>query len=391
MREGGPDYTFASDSEAARILRDSATWPASEWMALSPERRLFLFQHARTFGGDPAELDAIALGIIDRLIAERKGAEVEDWIGHRGGSAEMQQAIWGGERGERLLSLDDSSGFRERSVIALHRGVQLLEAGDLQVRLARSRSRSTLRASRARRPPWQALSLRWLSFVAAQFSIDDELLTLLQALTPPLEYAKISRTSCGTPRSTRTARRSIARCDIRWGAARSSSGSICCGRSRAATWLVSRNKSQRELDESPATTLRFLKQLVERLETEDAGVRSAQAETVRNVRRMALPLTLDEGNKGGQARQAQALVERCQSLLDGLGELEADARSRARSVAPGNDVFAGSVRLAPSDPLPWPFPAPTVQAPSVFLPLTLRPEEWRAPSGELVFGWSIEG
>jgi hypothetical protein len=148
---------------------------------------------------------------------------------------------------------------------------------------------------------------------------------------------------------------------------------------------------ERELDASPATTLRFLRQLVERLETEDADVRAAQVPTIRNVRRMALPLTLDEGNKGGQARQAQALVERCQSLLDGLGGLEADSRARARSVAPGNDVFAGAVRLAPSDPLPWPFPAPTVQAPSVFRPLTLRPEEWRTPSGELVFGWSIEG
>jgi hypothetical protein len=303
----------------------------------------------------------------------------------------MRQAIWGGARGERLLSLDDASGFRERSVIALHRGVQLLEAGDLQGALrsfafALDKSNESREAAAV-----QALSLRWLSFVAAQFSIDDELLTLLQALTPPLEYAMILE-------------------DLVWHAAfhadRTSFDRAVrhqVGRSALVQRIdllrplsrgdVARFSKQvgRELEESPATTLRFLKQLVERLETEDAGVRAAQADTVRNVRRMALPLTLDEGNKGGQARQAQALVERCQSLLDGLGELEADARSRARSVAPDSDVFAGSVRLAPSDPLPWPFPAPTVQAPSVFLPLTLRPEEWRATSGELVFGWSIGG
>ena len=54
-------------------------------------------------------------------------------------------------------------------------------------------------------------------------------------------------------------------------------------------------------------------------------------------------------------------------------------------------VAIGVLRTAPSDPLPWPFPEPTIHAPSVFLPLALRPEEWRAPSGELVFGWSIEG
>jgi hypothetical protein len=269
--------------------------------------------------------------------------------------------------------------------------VQLLEAGDLQGAL-RSFAFALDNSNESRdAAAVEALSLRWLSFVAAQFSIDDELLTLLQALTPPLEYAKILE-------------------DLVWHAAfhadRTSFDRAVrhqVGRSALVQRIdllrplsrgdVARFSKQveRELDESPATTLRFLKQLIERLETEDAGVRSAQAATVRNVRRMAMPLTLDEGNKGGQARQAQALVERCQSLLDGLGEIEADARSRARSVAPGSDVFAGSVRLAPSDPLPWPFPEPTVHAPSVFLPLALRPEEWRAPSGDLVFGWSIEG
>ena len=43
-------------------------WPVSEWMSLSPDRRVFLFDHARAFGGDTEKLDAIALGILDELI-----------------------------------------------------------------------------------------------------------------------------------------------------------------------------------------------------------------------------------------------------------------------------------------------------------------------------------
>ena len=34
---------------------------------------------------------------------------------------------------------------------------------------------------------------------------------------------------------------------------------------------------------------------------------------------------------------------------------------------------------------------PEALAPSVFLPISLVPVEWRDPSGALVFGWSIRG
>jgi hypothetical protein len=391
MRADAPAYSFGPASEAARVLRESVSWPAAEWMTLSPDRRLFLFHHARTFGGDAHQLDQVALGIVDQLVEERKGDEVEAWIGHRGGSVAMREAIWGGARGERLLSLDEQTGFRERSVVALHRGVQLLESGDLSGALRSfAFALDTAGASRESATV-QALSLRWLSFVAAQFAIDDELLALLQALTPPREYATILEGMVWNA-AFRADRASFDRA-VRHQVGRGALALRIDLLRPLAHGDGARFVAQigQELGTSPATTLRFLGQWVERLETEDADVRSAQVGTLRSIRRLALPLTLDEGNKGGPARQAQALVERCQSLLDGLDDIGDDARARARSQAPGADVFAGSVRLAPSDPLPWPFRAPTVLAPSVFLPLELRPEEWRAPSGELVFGWSIEG
>ena len=52
---------------------------------------------------------------------------------------------------------------------------------------------------------------------------------------------------------------------------------------------------------------------------------------------------------------------------------------------------AGSVRLAPSDPLPWPFRPISVSAPSPFEPLELTPVEWKDADGRWVLGWSIGG
>ena len=52
-------------------------------------------------------------------------------------------------------------------------------------------------------------------------------------------------------------------------------------------------------------------------------------------------------------------------------------------------TFAGSIRLAPADPLPWPFKPPEPEAPSVFTPIVLEPVEWRDAKGALVFGWRL--
>jgi hypothetical protein len=73
----------------------------------------------------------------------------------------------------------------------------------------------------------------------------------------------------------------------------------------------------------------------------------------------------------------------------GILDVGGSARDAASALAPSSEVYAGSVRLAPSDPLPWPFHAPAVEAPSIFTPLDLSPVEWLDRSGALVFGWRI--
>jgi hypothetical protein len=145
------------------------------------------------------------------------------------------------------------------------------------------------------------------------------------------------------------------------------------------------------LVDSPSETLRFLDQMVERLELEEAEVRAAHVGTLSRVRALVHPLAADAGPSARQGRTAAALMERTQAILEGQGLMGADARDRARSLDPSGEVFAGSVRLAPADPFPWPFQVESAQAPGVFLPLQLKPIEWRDEAGEVVFGWSIGG
>ena len=141
---------------------------------------------------------------------------------------------------------------------------------------------------------------------------------------------------------------------------------------------------------SPYDVLRFTKLLVEPLEGDDAEVRGAQASLVR-----ALAVVLDEvrtrhATVKTHVRLADELAGRVQALAEVTGSVgSATVESQARTLAQRSERFAGHLRLAPSDPLPWPFQAPQPQAPSVFTPLKLTPVEWRAPGDEPTFGWSI--
>lgn len=394
LRDEAPASTLPPHSRAARILRACVDWPVSEWMALSHERRLFLFDQALAHDGDPDALAQIAAGILDRLIADGAGDQVEAWIARSVAPDDptTRAVVWGGPRGQRLLALDPASGFDDRAVIALHRGVHHLERGELPDAL-RSVAYALQHAPESRASDdLQALSRRWMSYIAAQFEITDELLITLQELVPRRDYAIILE-------------------DLMWGAAFHADRASF---ERGVHNQLGRGALQRRaellqpladgdvgrfarairdgLRDAPGETLRFLDQLVQRLELENADVRSAHLPTLARVRGLVRPLAEDE-EAGRSARSADALLQRIQAITEGLEGLDstASARDRARSLAPGSEIFAGSVRLAPTDPLPWPFRASSVPAPSVFEPIRLIPEEWRDPSGVRIFGWRIVG
>jgi hypothetical protein len=394
MREDAPEYTFADNSEPARILRAAVEWRVSEWMTLSPERRLFIFDHARKYGGDPVALNATALGIIDRLIADGDGTEVDKWIAHRDDltGPEGYSAIWSGERGQALLALDRESGFSERAVIAMHRGVSHLERGEMPEAL-RSMAYAMQFAHESRASETvQPLSRRWLSYVAGQFEITDALLVMLQEMVPRREYTLILE-------------------DLMWRAAfhadlasfergiAGQQGRGALGRRIDLLYPLARGDLRRftrdvrkGLRESPSETLRLLDQLVQRLELEDGTIRVMHLPTLERLRDQLAPLAESE-DTGRQTRSAGELIARMQAITEGLEGLSPDAseRDRARSLSPTGEVFAGSVRLAPADALPWPFRSAEIPAPSIFTPLGLTPQEWRDGDGDRVFGWRIDG
>lgn len=384
VRAEGPPTTLAPGSEPARILAECASWPTAEWMALSEDRRRFLFDRGREYGGDPAQWTAVALGIVDALIAARDGAQVEQWIARAGDP----EAVWGGDRGRRLLDLDRESGFREGAVIALHRGVHLLAAGD-QDGAIRAVAAAAARAGDSRASDEVAgLSRRWLSYVASQYAITDALLVTLQALVGSQDYAALLE-------------------DLMWHAAfRADRASFDRGAADQPGALGRRlallrplaggdvtrfaRGVEQGLAAEPNETLRFVHQWVERLEREDAEVRAAQIPAILRLRALVRDAA---GEEGANARLAIAILDRSQAVLDGVAGQDdaATSRERARAFAPGAEVFAGSVRLAPTDALPWPFTAALAAPPSVFTSLELLPVEWQDDRGGWVFGWQIRG
>ena len=139
----------------------------------------------------------------------------------------------------------------------------------------------------------EGLTLRWLTYVCSRFAITPDLLVTLQELVPRRDYSVILE-------------------DLLWTAAfHSDAASFRTG----LTHQLGRGALERRLAlleplasgdlprfstglkqglaESPSETLRFLNQLVQRLEVEDADLRSAHIPTLVVIRRVLLPLALD--------------------------------------------------------------------------------------------------
>lgn len=383
---------WPEDSAQAAFLRQSLEWQASEWLTLSRQRRLSLFAQARPLARDEGALERLELALIDALLERRAGDELAAWIGFLDAreSPSRRAALTAGERGKRLLELEPSTGFRERALIALHRGVAFLEAGQRQEAL-RSFAYAMAHAEESRESATTlALARRWLSYVLSGYETSDEVIATLEALVPRQEYNSVIE-------------------DLVWRAAlRADEGSFervvsSARRGGAFDTQVARlrplargkpgelvTRLRETASEEPHLTLRFVRQLLEKIEAEEAGVRMANIPLLELLSKVLDALAAKAGGRTtAQVRTAEELLARAHALLEGLSYYDTSVAGKARALSPRHETFAGNVRLAPADPLPWPFRAPEQEPPSAFTPLSLRPVEWRDASGALVFGWRL--
>ena len=373
-------------------MRRSLTWPANAWLTLSRERRLSLFAQALPHARDQQALEQLVLALIDALIERGAGDEVEAWIGFldAGASPERRRVLTLTPRGRRLLDLAPTSGFRERATIALHRGVAFLEEGKRQEAMA-SLGYALAHAEAGRDPAVVlALARRWLSYLLARYQTDEEVIAALESLVPRQEQALILE-DLAWRAALRADQRSFERA-----VATTRPGSSFATRAERLRSLAQGQAGElvralrASVEAEPHLTLRFVRELLERLESEDQEVRSGNVPLLE----LLVPLLESasgarEGRPGAQVRVARELIDRTRGLLEGLRQMDHSPAGKARALSPRREAFAGNIRLAPTDPLPWPFPTPQPGAPSAFVPLVLQPVEWRDRRGALVFGWRL--
>lgn len=373
-----------------RPLLRSLEWPAREWLALSRPRRLALFAQVRRHVGTTLQHQRVALDVIDALVDLRAGEELEAWVGFFGATdTEGRAVIAGGERGARLLELAPQTGFRERAAIALQRGVLALEGGATHDALRAFAMAMAFADASREATAVRALSARWLSYVLSSFETTEDVIATVRALVPPQALESVLedlawRAALRADGPSFERAMSAAR---RGGAFEHRGARLRFLAQGKAGELVAELRASSV--EEPRLTMGFVRQLVERLEKEEAQVRLSNAALLGPLAGVLGAITEREGGQGGTARVATELTERLRGMREGLGRFEGTAAGRARALSPQRETFAGSLRLAPVDPLPWPFSAPEPAAPSVFLPLQLRPVEWRDKAGALVFGWRV--
>jgi hypothetical protein len=383
---------WPANSSQAAFLRKSLTWETREWLTLNRQRRLFLFAQARPFAAGTPTLDPLVLSMIDSMIDRGEGLELESWIGNFDAKDDPSRraALTLGERGKRLLELEPASGFRERATVALHRGVAFLEAGSLQESL-RSFAYAMSKSEESRDAAVTlSLARRWVSYVLSRYETNEQVIATLKALVPRQEYNLVIE-------------------DLIWRAALRADeksfelvvASLQRGSALDARVLRLRLLAQGKqgllatqlrdaTTDEPHLTLRFARLLLEKLEAEDVDVRRANIPMLKNYSLIFDSLLTSKGGTAkAQSRAAEDLIGRAQGILGGLSLFDTSTVGKARELSPRHETFAGNIRLAPSDPLPWPFEPPLAEPPSAFTPLVLKPVEWRDDKGALVFGWKV--
>ncbi len=381
---------FPKDSPQAKFLRRTLRWPVSDWLTLNPQRRLFLFAKAKPFSADVKSTDPLMLGLIDAMIEKKEGSELEKWLGNFDAKDGLRKrTLVLGDRGKRLLELAPETGFRERAVVAMHRGVGFLEAGQLQEAL-RSFAYAMGHADESSAGDVVLpLSRRWVSYVLSKYETTPEVIATLKALVPRQEYNAVIEDLIwrAALRADERSFELVVNSTQRGGAldAKVIKLRMLAQGKQGALATVLRDAA---VDE-PHITLRFGKQLLEKLEAEDVDVRRANVPLLKLLNHVYDSLIGKPGAAKAQARTAEDLVARAQGMLEGLSLFDHSVTGKARELSPRQETFAGNIRLAPSDPLPWPFDVPTAEAPSAFTPLILKPVEWKDDEGVLVFGWKV--
>ena len=380
--------------EKAELLQLASKWNVSDWMSLRAERRLFLYSQIADSIADYETKQKIILGIIDALISEKKGTEISDWVAFLNATEyEQKKVIWDGQRGDRLLGLGAESGFTHRGVVALHRGVYFFQAGDVREAL-RSFSLAIKYSDESAQPqPVRLAARRWLSYVAGSYDVKPELVAVLKEVLPREDFNIILQ-------------------DLVWRSAlhfdNKSFDSLMKFASGQAAWtarlqrLVSLSRGKvREfnselnasLNEDPYASSKFITELFDHIESEEIKIRKDLNPVLLALQGQFLSMQADpEKGKSSSRFLSEALI-RCDALLKGStqgGAVLKTARENIRSLNPKAVVFAGSVRLAPTDILPWEFLQRTFEPPSVFLDIGIFPAELVAKNMDNIPGWKFQ-
>lgn len=375
--------------QSKTLLETCLTWSVDDWMALSAQRRRFVFDAAATEGARQDALDTVALSILDVLLEQGDGSEAAEWIARVGDLGVADPRIWDGPRGQALLALGPDSGFAERGPLALHQGVQSLEKGQTDDAL-RAFAFALQQAPESQASAAVAqLSRRWIASTAERFSLTDTLLSTLEVLLPRRDFAVLLEDllwHAALRADEASFRRGLARQPSRGALDRRLLLIAPLAQGDGVAFVA---EVERRFTQSESEALRFLTAFVERIERQDAEVRAALVPTLVALR-TRVERHKSRRPEGRSARTSEAFLARTQGILEGLGADDAASEmDAARARSPTSEVYAGSVRLAPSDPLPWPFrPTPTA-APSALSQLELVPEVWRDEAGQRVLGWSI--
>ncbi len=367
---GSPEKrgTRRRSAEQLQVEEDLFQLSAAAWQQIEIERALRVYDvlEARL---SLEKQRAILFALVNRSLQADDGLLLTRVLGRFDGP----RSIFRGALHEEplkgsILSLDISSGFRERGYFSFHQALEHERSDRIEAAL-RSFAFALRQAADSERQTEKvtSYSLQWVSYILSQYQVDGSMIRVLRQVLPREHYAPVWRELVWSAIFQLDAKAFDLLMQSRAGRGRASAElrkfrSYTQG--KASLFL---REMSGLLRNQPSQAQRLLAHFVENLERQSYEVRLRHRSTLRGI--LVLLERTAQNARRRQLRMSDETRTRIESIEAGFPE---STNLIERDLSADAALSAGAIRLPPESSLPWPFQREVPLEADVFGPIGFR-------------------
>lgn len=377
------------ESFLAKTKRKLLGFTADDWASLPYEIQFALFPSALETIEHRDKRQQLILGIIDRLIALKKGESVEGFIAFLDAQSDplLKRKIWNETRSNGLLALDrERTGFKGRSIIAWHKAVEYYDKGDLEGAF----KYFSLALEFAGENPKEELIKRriknWISRILSEYRFDRRVIDFLYSYLKTTELREIEKELIWKAaiyqepyffkkvKNRKSRYRSMNRSMVYLNL-------LGTKRETQLIQLIHRTKNIR-------LPMKFFQAYIDRLTQESFDIHRKNISFLGSVVNVLESWSKQYPRKRDEIKK---ILTNCDAILKNFNRDKRVGKALLRDFDSRSPISLGAINIMTRNAIPWEFEKPDVKGINIFEPIDIKVEYKASSEEKVVYKLEIEG